>query len=612
MSQQKTRQLPKRSEVDPSICWDLTYLFADEEAAREEMKTLGEEWKTFIKDHPADRIPKADNKEIVDLLEELYTLMGRAVDLFAYANLLYNEDLTNQKSRRLNQDVQSFYVSLSADYSSYESQLANLSEETLVELEKEANKKPKRFGETFADFRRLKKHRLSPETEKVLAAFSGSFGLPSEVYVTAKNADLTFEPLELDQRTEPLSYVLYENDYSVSADTELRRKSFAQFSETIGQQRNTMATIYNAQVQREKIESQLRGYDSVFDYLLDRQQVSRDLYNRQIDGITQTFSKTMQRYAKLLQRELGLEKMTFADLKAPLDPELDPEVEISEAIEDIDGALQIMGDEYHDKVMKFKDEGWVDFAQNIGKSTGGFCASTVKTHPYILLSWTGRMSEVFTLAHELGHGAQDLYGIEHNLWTQSSPSMYLVEAPSTMHELLLARYLLEKHEDDPRLLRWVLDSMISKTYYHNFVTHLLEADFQREVYRLVDQGENLGADDFDRLTRESLERFWGDAVEIEAGAERTWMRQPHYYNGLYSYTYSASLTLATGAYRRLASGDAQAVTDWINFLKAGGSKAPIELAKIAGFDLTTSDLFDDTLAWLDDVVTRIEDLSEQI
>lgn len=97
MSQQKTRQLPKRSEIDPSICWDLTYLFADEEAAREEMKTLGEEWKKFIKDHPADSIPKAENKEIVDLLEELYALMGRAVDLFAYANLLYNEDLTNQK-----------------------------------------------------------------------------------------------------------------------------------------------------------------------------------------------------------------------------------------------------------------------------------------------------------------------------------------------------------------------------------------------------------------------------------------------------------------------------------------------------------------------------------
>lgn len=602
----QTRTLPKRSEIDPGLCWNLTHLFADETEARQELTALGEAIEEYITKHPSEAISSADPSELVQQTRERIDLMARLGDLTNYASLWYNEDLGLARSRTLLMDVQSFSSEVQAKFSDYESQLAELSEEMLTNMMKEAEG----FERIFARILRNKPHRLSTETERVLAAFGGTFSLPYSAYQTAKAADLKFEPLDLADRQEPLSYVLYENDYSVTPETELRRKGFEQFSKTIGEQRNTMAALYNAQIQREKVEASLRGFDSVIDYLLHRQEVSRDLYDRQIDGITKNFAPTMRRYAELLRKELGLERMTYADLKAPLDPDLDPEVTIDEATEDIRQALAIMGEDFQTRVMRFRAEGWVDFAQNIGKSTGGFCASPVKTHPYILLSWTGKMSEAFTLAHELGHAAQTLYGREENLWVQSSPSMYLVEAPSTMHELLLARHLLEKHKDDDRLTRWVLDSMISKTYYHNFVTHLLEADYQREVYRLVDQGHNLGADDFDRLTRESLERFWGEDVEITEGAERTWMRQPHYYMGLYPYTYSAGLTLATGFYQRLTSGDETAVGDWIKFLQAGGSKTPLELAKLVGFDLSTSDLFDETLAWLDGIVSRIEELSK--
>lgn len=601
----QTRTLPRRSEIDPALSWDLTHLFSDEAAAREELASLRIAMKDFIAKYPSDAIPTADQEELLNQTRERIDLMARVGDLSTYASLWYNEDLGLAASRTLLMDVQGFTNEVQASFSEYESQLADLPEEMLTGLIEKADG----FEKMFMRILRNKPHRLSSETERVLAAFGRTFGLPYNAYQTAKAADLTFEPVDLEDRQEPLSYVLYENDYSVTAETELRRRSFEQFSSTIGQQRNTMAALYNAQIQREKVEATLRGFDSVIDFLLHRQEVSRDLYDRQIDGITKNFAPTMRRYAELLRRELGLERMTYADLKAPLDPELDPEVSIEEATEDIRQAFAIMGEDFQTRVMRFREEGWVDFAQNIGKSTGGFCASPVKAHPYILLSWTGKMSEAFTLAHELGHAAQTLYGREQNLSVQSSPSMYLVEAPSTMLELLLARYLLDKHKDDERLTRWVLDSMISKTYYHNFVTHLLEADFQREVYRLVDQGYNLGADDFDRLTRESLERFWGDGVEITEGAERTWMRQPHYYMGLYPYTYSAGLTLATGFYQRLTSGDETAVGDWIKFLQAGGSKTPLELAEIVGFDLSTSDLFDETLDWLDGIVSRIEALS---
>lgn len=152
------------------------------------------------------------------------------------------------------------------------------------------------------------------------------------------------------------------------------------------------------------------------------------------------------------------------------------------------------------------------------------------------------MADVFTLAHELGHaghfrlcnGAQAILDTE--------VSSYFVEAPSTMNELLMAHYLL-KTTPDKRFRRWVLSCMISNTYYHNFVTHLMEAAYQREVYKLIDAGDSVQAETLSSIMKETLQKFWGDDVEISDDAALTWMRQPHYYMGLYSYTYSAGLTV---------------------------------------------------------------------
>lgn len=163
---------------------------------------------------------------------------------------------------------------------------------------------------------------------------------------------------------------------------------------------------------------------------------------------------------------------------------------------------------------------------------------------------------------------------------------------------------------DSKFKTWVLSSMISNTYYHNFVTHLLEAAFQREVYRAVDNGESLQAGDYCRIKREVLEKFWGDAVEINEGAELTWMRQPHYYIGLYPYTYSAGLTIGTQISQRIIKEGKRAADDWIKVLKAGGSKTPIELAKMAGVDIMTDKPLMDTIAYIGDVITKLEDLSE--
>ena len=391
----------------------------------------------------------------------------------------------------------------------------------------------------------------------------------------------------------------------------MRRAAFRAFYGTLAKYKNTTAAAYNACVSTEKTMAGLRGFGSVFDSLLFEQKVTREMYDRQIDLITERLAPHMRRYARLLGKKYGLDKTTFADLKIAVDSEYDPKVTIGQSREIVKDALSILGEDYADMVERAYRERWIDFARNVGKSTGGFCSSIYRQNSFILLNWNNRMADVFTIAHELGHAGQSLYGDRAQSFYDTDPSLYLVEAPSTMNELLLAHHLVNTKEDK-RFRRWVLSSLISNTYYHNFVTHLREAWYQREVYRIIDEGGSVNADVLSDLFRKNLTLFWGDDVEIPEGAELTWMRQPHYYMGLYSYTYSAGLTVATEAMLRIEKEGAQAVEDWKKFLSAGGTKTPVELAKLAGFDITTDGPLCATIDYIGSVIDEICRLTEEI
>ena len=180
-----------------------------------------------------------------------------------------------------------------------------------------------------------------------------------------------------------------------------------------------------------------------------------------------------------------------------------------------------------------------------------------------------------------------------------------------MNEMLMANYLL-KNSEEPRFKRWVLSSMISRTYYHNFVTHLLEAAYQREVYRIIDDGGSVHASKLSEIKKSVLQKFWGDTVVINEGAELTWMRQPHYYMGLYPYTYSAGLTIATKASKRILNEGPKAIEDWRNVLKSGGTKTPVELAQMVGVDISTEQPLLDTIEHIGQIIDDIIKLTDEI
>ncbi|MBR5967997.1 MAG: oligoendopeptidase F, partial [Lachnospiraceae bacterium] len=277
----------------------------------------------------------------------------------------------------------------------------------------------------------------------------------------------------------------------------------------------------------------------------------------------------------------------------------------------VDG-LSIMGEEYVEMIKKAFKERWIDFANNDGKCTGGFCSSPYGVPAsFILLSWQNRMADVFTLAHELGHAGHFKECNAAQGCFDTEVATYFVESPSTINELLLTGYL-EKTNPDPRFRRWVLSCTVGKTYYHNFVTHLLEAAYQREVYKLVDAGESVQAETLSEIFKDVLTKFWGDTVELTEGAELTWMRQPHYYMGLYSYTYSAGLTISTAMSKRILTEGAPAVEDWKKALRAGSTVNPVEFAKMAGVDISTDKPLLETIEYIGSLIDEMCELTEQL
>lgn len=597
-------ELKHRKDVQEELTWDLTALFAtksDFDQAVTEVKAAVDQ---FAKDY-AGKLTDAET--ILKALKDYERIEETSTYINQYAFLPAETDLTNADNVQLSRSTNNLFAELGAKLAFFDSELKAASVEVLNQV---VETEPQ-YASYIRHVKKDKQVQLDPAVEKALTQLSPTLNAPVDIYETSRLADMDFGTFTVDGKEYPLSYVLYEDYYMYHEDTAVRRAAFEKFSEVLSHYQNTVATAYYTQVQKEKTIATMRGFVSVIDYLLYDQEVDRDMYNRQIDVIMNDLAPVMQKYITHVKEVHGLEKMTYADLKIDLDPEYAVEVTIDQSKELVADAASVLGQDYVERIMKAYPERWVDFVQNKGKSTGGFCSSSYDKHPYILMSWTNQLSDVYTLIHELGHAGQGILSAENNSILGADPSLYLIEAPSTFNELLLTESLQRKSNDD-RMDRFVLTKMLTNTYFHNFITHLLEAAYQREVYELIDAGQSFDAAKLNELKRTVLQQFWGDAVEINPGAELTWMRQVHYYMGLYSYTYSAGLTIATQAFLRVKEEGETAVQEWLEFLALGDKYTAAEAAKVAGVDITTSKPLDDTINYLNETVDQIIELSSKL
>lgn len=597
-------KLLNRDEVKVEDTWDLKRLFKSNEDYELALKAYLQKLNKFTTNFKGE-IKDANilNKALI----EYANLQEEISAISTYASLAASVDGRNEEVNLRLGTLRNKLSAVSDKLTFLNDEIYDLDEEIIKEAIS-LNKDHYAYLNNVLEFM---PHKLSNQTEKALVALEPVLSSPYQNYGRFKFADMKFDSFKVNDTEYPLSFSKFENEYDSILNTKVRHLAYETFYNTLKQYENGFASNYQTELLKQKALAKLRGFNSTEEYLLFNQKVSLDIYNRQIDVITDKLRAPMRKYAKLIKKAHNLDEMTWMDLKLPLDPEYSKEVSIEEAKQINLDALKSFGPEYEELVSKAINDRWIDFPQNLGKSTGGFCSSPYRKGSFILLNWNNQIDESFVLAHEIGHaGHFHFAGMNQSLFN-TRPSMYFIEAPSTINELVMAEHLLETNPTDLRFKRYILSAQISRTYYHNFVTHLLEASFQREVYRLIDNDEPITAKVLRGVKTTVLRDFWGDDVKVSEDDGLTWMRQPHYFMGLYPYTYSAGLTISTNVMQKFKNNELKH-SDWLEVLKAGGTLKPLDLAKMVNVDLSTSKPLEETIEYIANIIDEIEDITNKM
>jgi len=590
-----------RAEVAPETTWDLADLFATRDAWLAELAAVERSVPSVVQHDGRLAEGPAVLLACLDARDELLARLDR---VGTFAGLREAEDGGNPAHQADLSTAAALGARVRAATSFVDTEILALPEGTLAAWLRD---KPALavYRPTLDKLAVLKPHMLSAETERVLASLGEVLDAPYTVYGRAKTGDMAFAPFtDAAGNSHPNSFNLYQSTYETDPDTSARRAAWASFCAGLAPYQHTMGGTFATEVAKNIVLAKARGHASAERYLLHEHQVPFELYTNVLDVIQAELAPYMQRYARLRQRVLRLDKLLYCDIKAPLDPGYEPPMTFDATAALLEEALAPLGAEYVALVRSAFQRRWIDRASNAGKASGAFCATPYGVHSFILMTWADSMRDAFTLAHELGHAGHFMLAGQHQRRANTDPAMPFVEAPSIMNEVLLARHILAR-STDPRMRRWVLTQVLG-TYHHNFVTHLLEAELQRQVYRLAEGGQPVTAALLNERKRAILQGFWGDTVEIDDGAAMTWMRQPHYYLGLYPYTYSVGLVAATAlAEKSDREGDA-VLAQWLDVLRAGGTQPPLELMRRVGIDLSSVQPIRDAVAYVGRMVNELE------
>jgi len=554
-----------------------------------------------------------DATVVYECLETLDEIARRASWLVSYSRLRLltdggNPEYTTDVARAM--DVQSRMLRAA---SFVKTELCALTPETLQEYI-QTEPRLNQFSSLLRQVDLTREHMLGLEAETTLAALSQLRASPSQIYGTATTADMKFEPvLDSQGKQHSVSLMGVMMHTEVSPDTTLRRNAYASMINALKPYRHTLAASLSTHIKANVTVSRLKRYESVFHMMLNESaygfgsadEVPVSVFDNVLDTFQAKVSPEFQRYAKLRQRVLGLDRLLIADVKAGLDPDYDPSLNLEDVEEWIVEAVETMGPDYVDTVRSAFKNRWIDRADNYGRQGGASCTTVYGLHPFIFSVWTGSMHSAFTLAHELGHAVHGVLNTRHQRFLNTRSSQFLGEAPSCFIPQLLAEHL-KSTAPDTRFRRAVLIEEMN-TYHHEFVTHLLEAELLRRLYRRAERGEALPEKIITGEKRDILRQFWGDTVEVDDDSGLMWMRQPHYYMGLYPYVYSVGLAAATCAIEIIKEEGEPAKQRWLDMMKAGGSKNALALFKMVGIDMSTPEPLERMCEHVGKVVTELED-----
>ncbi len=594
-------QRPARADVPADLTWDLTAIYATPEAWEADLGRLEQD--TAAVAAFRGRLANGGPADLLGCLRASDALRERLVKVTSYASLHGSADGTDPRYQAWSARVGAAGARIAAATAFLETELLAVPDDVLAQAFA-AEPALSAYRRQIEEIRDRRAHMLAPATEEALGMLSEALAAPAGIYRRAVAADLDFPTVRDEAGAEIQASVARLEGLMQSRDRAVRAQAAQARLEGLRRHRTTLAGLLAAMINRNVALARLRGYDSAEAMFLEPQHVPLTVYRSVLDVIHDEMAPHVRRLVGLRRRLNDIDTMRGYDLGAPLDPEFSPEATFAEGQGLIRAALAPLGEEYQVILADAFAHRWVDLAENQGKSHGAFCNTTYGVHSYVMMTWTNRMRNVFTLAHELGHAGHGMLAMRNQRIGDTRASRFFIEAPSTCNEMLLGRHILAGSAD-PRMRRWVGVQFLG-TFLHNFVTHLLQGHLEHRLYALAEAGEPLTLAAIAGTQHEVYARFYGDTVAVDEGMSLDWMTVPHYYTGLYPFTYAAGLACGHAVAEAIGREGTPAAERWVATLKAGGTRPPLELMRMAGVDMTTAAPLRRAVAYFGELVGEVE------
>ena len=556
--------------------WDLTELLPDtaEETIAARLTELEQEVSAFeaMRDQLSGVSATQKNGagpglDLVPFMQAIERISEQMYVLGAYGSLWFSADTQSEEALRYEGYMQQELTQLQNRVLFFDLWWKSLCDEQAEALLPDPNLYPD-YAYSLQSDRRFKPFTLAEEAEQIINTKDAN-GMSSLITVYSMLTNRLEFTLEIDGEKQTMTREeLMTHAYSPRA--EMREAAYRELLSVYEPENSILAHIYMSRIRDWYSENvQLRNYTSP----IAVKNLGNNIPDAAVEALLQVCQDNagmFQDYFALKAQWLGKEKLRRFDIYAPLSAS-DKEIEYSQAVDMVLQTVKAFDPNVAAKAELVFSQGHIDSEIRKGKRAGAFCATVLPSMtPWILMNYTGRIRDVATLAHELGHAIHSLLAQHHSLLTQHAP-LPLAETASVFTEMLLTERLLSE-ESDPMVRRELLASAVDDMY----------ATVMRQAYFVVFEKSaheavlgNASPADLSATYLSQLRQQMGDSVDVDEIFQHEWLMIPHiYHTPFYCYAYSFGQLLVLALYRRYQQEGEAFKPGYLNLLATGGSQDP--------------------------------------
>lgn len=596
--------IPPRKKVNKKYTWN-----------KESVFKTPKDWEAALKD-VLDDVPNVKKFEgklgegaanLLAGLAAIEDLVRRAQIVFMYAQFEYAVDTTNQDAAGMVGKASSMAGQVAAATSFVNPELIQIGKETLDAWMKE-NEKLAVYKQSFDDLFRQQAHVRSAEVEEILGMLADPFSGPGNSTSMLVNADFKFAPAKNSKgKKVEVTQGNYHTALMEDPDRKTRQTAFESYHDKHIEFKNTLATNLSSSISANIFNMRVRKFDSSLSASLFNNNIPDEVFHNLID----TFKKKLpvwHRYFEIKRKALKLRDIQYFDMWAPI-VKKKPQVSFEKAVDLICESLAPLGKEYVDTVRQgcLKDR-WVDSAVNQGKMNGAFSYGSPGTHPFIMMSYTGEVGSMSTLAHELGHSMHSYLTWKNQPFVYSNYSLFVAEVASNFNQAMMRGHLLDSIKDKNFLIA-LIEEAVSGNFFRYFFQMPTLARFELETHQRVERGEPLTADSMQNLMADLFTEAFGPKVKIDRPrVGMVWSTFSHLFADYYVFQYATGISGAHALASKVLRGEPNAAENYLGFLKAGSSDYALNVLKKAGVDLSTPQAVEETFAVMEGYIDRLEEL----